>query len=698
MEQRQTDRMVVRFVPAVLAVVEHRYAVRAVGIGQVGPLLGIDLVGRLGVVAAGHGAHAQVIGCLRVRNAQRELGLQQRVGRSPVHLVADVDAVVLTSLCQGDVLAEGRLAVGALHAYRGAYRALLHNRDLHVPGNRYRLGVDGLLRDLPGGPAERLVFGEERQAHGLALLHQFASVALVDDRANVAVGVERNLVDAVLERRLARLQGRGGLPAAALTHLVDGISRSRDLGAEEHVQHAVLEAQHLMRHAGALVVVDADALAAGRHRRLNEFRDGEAGGVVDHQRRTLDIGVQRTRYGADRRGQDIRELLERKQLVVPRELVGTGNARAGQVVVELVPDEALPRLGERLLRVGYPTEPVGGHGTALGGVGQQFVAAVVVLHRGLRRVAARGVYVHEQLSVPNRQFGMLVEGKVILEELVARGADDLDRAVSVHAGLHGTHRLDRRSAAHVARTVIVVDGLDRALGNHARELPALAQILIAPFGRIVVGVHHGHDARAVDTLPQADLERDLAVAVERPVAPHELLRREADQSAVRGDRRERPSESEAVREEDVRTLDAELVAVEVLPVEDVAREGLRGGDVRVGGIPRAAGHMPAALADVLLHQLILMGEVLLHPLVLDTALEVEQVVGVLRQQEQVLIQRLGNVLRNRALNVPVPLRVEVGVRDHVNLVRFLGHGRPAEYEEGQTQQDGAFFHHSSVYV
>ena len=220
----------------------------------------------------------------------------------------------------------------------------------------------------------------------------------------------------------------------------------------------------------------------------------------------------------------------------------------------------------------------------------------------------------------------------------------------------------------------------------------MAQVLIAPFGRVVVRIHHRHDPRAVDALPEADLERNLARSVERPVAPHQLLCREADQARVCGDRGKRPPEAEAVRKEDVRTLDAELRAVEVLSVEDVAREGLCRRDIRVRGVPRTPRDVPPTFADVALDQFVLVRVVLLHPLVLDTALEVEDIVRILRQQMQVLVQCLRNVLQNRPLHVPVPLGIEVRVRNQIGLVAILGDGRSAEDKKGQAQKEGVFFH------
>ena len=350
-EQRQSKRMVVGLVPAVLAVVEHRNAVAPVLGRQVSPLLRVDLIGRIGIVSAGHGAHAQVVRRFRVRHAQRELGLQKGIRRGPVHLVHNVDAVVLTSLGQRDVLPEGRFPVRALHTQRCTYRTLFRHADLHVAADRLGIRVERLLQDLPRRPAERLVFGEQRQADRLALLDQFAAGALVLDRANVAVRIERKTVDAVLKRPVLRLQPRGGGPAAASADLVDRIARSGNLRAEKHVQEPVLEAQDLMGNPFAPGVVDRDTVTARRHRGLDEIPNRETRSIVDNDRGTLHVRAQRAGHAAHRSRENTGELLKRQELVVPRKLIRPRNARTRQVVVELVPDDPFPRLREQFARV-----------------------------------------------------------------------------------------------------------------------------------------------------------------------------------------------------------------------------------------------------------------------------------------------------------------------------------------------------------
>ena len=71
--------------------------------------------------------------------------------------------------------------------------------------------------------------------------------------------------------------------------------------------------------------------------------------------------------------------------------------------------------------------------------------------------------------------------------------------------------------------------------------------------------------------------------------------------------------------------------------------------------------MPATLADVTLDQFVLVRVVLLHPLVLDAPFEIEYIIRVGTQQEQVLIQRLRDVLPDRTLHVPVPLGIKMRV-------------------------------------
>ena len=367
----------------------------------------------------------------------------------------------------------------------------------------------------------------------------------------------------------------------------------------------------------------------------------------------------------------VAEGLQSQQLVVPRELIGAGNAGARHVIVELMPDDALPVLREALRGIAGQSQPVGHDSRALSSVAEVFVLSVVELHGRLRRVAAVAMHVHRQFAIEDGQLGMLLIRQVVAIELVARGAEYLYGAVAGDAFLHGAHRGDGGRAANVARAIVAVDGAQRALEDFLLDGLARREVLVLPALGIVEAVGH-HDAAAVDALPESDGEGVLpAAVVERIGAPLQLLRREADEPAVGSQRGQRVGKAEAVGQENVGALGVELLAVESLPEQHVAQERLRRADDDLVGIPAAAGNVPATSLDVLLHLLVLQRVVLLHPGILHAALEVEDVVRVLLQQHQVLLERVADVVADGGLHVPVPLGVEMGIGHHVGLHGFL---------------------------
>ena len=132
-------------------------------------------------------------------------------------------------------------------------------------------------------------------------------------------------------------------------------------------------------------------------------------------------------------------------------------------------------------------------------------------------------------------------------------------------------------------------------------------------------------------------------------------------------RRHGVGETEAVGQEHVGALLAELLAVERLAQQHVAYPRLRRTDYHLVGIPRAAGYVPPAAVYPLLQLSILGRVVLLHPGILHGALEVEDVVGILPEQHEVLHHRVPDVTLDRCLYVPVPLGVQVGVSHQIDL-------------------------------
>ena len=715
MEQRQAQRVVRRLVPTVFAVVENRHAVAAVGIRQIDPFLGRHFIGRFGVVAALDEAQPEVVSRLRVGHGTREFGFQQHVAARPVDRVAHVDAVVVAAVGQRHVLHELRGAVAALHFERGAHGPLFGDRNAHVAVDRTPGLVHRLLHDLPRRIAVRRVALEDRHAECLALGHQLAAGMLVADRADIAVGVQLDAVDPVFERPLRRFQRRRFRNARSGAHVVDGISRRLDVGGEEDARPVALARQNLRRHPPARRRIDGHPLGTGveRHFGLHQIAQVVGHGIVDHHGRTLHPRVERMAQRTDGRRHDLGSLLQRDQFVVPRITVGVGDARTRQVVVELMPQHALPHFVELRTVVGFRAQPVGRHSGALGGAQQLLVAAVVVLHRSLRGVAAAGMYVHEQFAVVGRQLVAAIH--IIEEELVARGADELHRRIEVGHGLghaaRGGHRAAVALVAAVGRAVQVA----AAVIAHGRIVEAVRsaadEILVIPrvgrqFGGIPARIEGRHERLPVDTVPYAPREGVFlvigCVGEEVVLAPAQLLGRETDQAAVGRQRRQRVPEPEAVGQEDVGRTHAELALVELLSLQDVADERLGRRHVGVVGIPRRAADVPAPLVDILLQTGVVQRIVLLHPSVDDAALEIELVIGIPLQHPEVLEEDARNVFPDGVGQVPVPLGVEMRVAHRIDLVG-LGCGRllllrrgtsGAERQDARDDKQSKKFHRS----
>ncbi|MPM60260.1 hypothetical protein SDC9_107111 [bioreactor metagenome] len=159
------------------------------------------------------------------------------------------------------------------------------------------------------------------------------------------------------------------------------------------------------------------------------------------------------------------------------------------------------------------------------------------------------------------------------------------------------------------------------------------------------------------------------IAVGTPV---QLLRRETYQSAMGSYGGQCPAKSETVGQEDVGTLHAEFIAVVLLSQHYIADERFDGRYQRICCIPTRSTDVPAALLDIFLHEFVLHGVIFLHPGILHTSFEVEDIIGILLQQEEVLVDSVPYILFDSSLYVPVPLGVQVGIRHHVDFGSLLG--------------------------
>ena len=285
--------------------------------------------------------------------------------------------------------------------------------------------------------------------------------------------------------------------------------------------------------------------------------------------------------------------------------------------------------------------------------------------------------IHQQLSVVNGQFGVLRKRQIVLIQLIGPSHDQLHGSVASEITEQAAHGTRQRRTAPVAALlggtgpVIAVCRSDPALfsapdqflapGQVARGIPAVSP-----------AVERRHDLRTVNTAPQSDLERIFLIPVERPRAPTELLGREPDQPAMGGNRRQRISEPETVGQENIGRFPPKFRLEELLSQQNVPEKGLCRRHVRVRGIPRTAGQVPAPLGHVFFQPLVTLRVVLLGPGIFDSTLEIEEITGVILQQPEILVQRVQQEFVDRTLYVPAPLGVEMGVRHEIGTVFLCG--------------------------
>ena len=198
--------------------------------------------------------------------------------------------------------------------------------------------------DLPGRPLFGHIVAEHLIAEALSCSHQFLSAALVQDGADVAVGADGQFIYGILERAAAGPEdGLLLLHRLHGTDVIDGKADGSGCGGEVHGGLAVLDSADLGLHAPSVRAEDLHVLIACRQVDLDgsDVLVDRGNGIENQHRSTLGAGVKRLAYALDGRLEGVGELVVRQQQVVPGEGVGLLDAGTGEVIVELVPDEAL---------------------------------------------------------------------------------------------------------------------------------------------------------------------------------------------------------------------------------------------------------------------------------------------------------------------------------------------------------------------
>ena len=150
-KQREAQRAVIGLVPSISGVVEQGDAIGPRTVGEVGPLMGIDLEQIVLVVATAHMSQTNVIGSLLVCHIQRELGLEQGIERAPVDHVLDIYPVGQVALIEMDALHDIRFAIALAHDKCLTERTLLDG-ELDIIAHWQGTFVEGGLLDLPSRP------------------------------------------------------------------------------------------------------------------------------------------------------------------------------------------------------------------------------------------------------------------------------------------------------------------------------------------------------------------------------------------------------------------------------------------------------------------------------------------------------------------------------------------------------------------
>src|SRR5215208_3608375 len=352
--------------------------------------------------------------------------------------------------------------------------------------------------------------------------------------------------------------------------------------------------------------------------------------------------------------------------LVPRVLVRRLDRRARERVVELIEEEQLPRLGERVARVRLQPERVCHDAPLLRALEEVLRATVPALDARVRRVAAARVV----LKLAAQRRGAAVRGREAVEEPAQRARLEPLRAVALVQRLDLLQVRDRRPAAVVADAVEDGPLLRFLRERRDRLLDVLADVVLrrAVLVRDPVGEH----ARAVGRLPPEDrrLERLLLRA-----GPQEDVR---VAPALGEDLRDRRVVAERVEVRAGRRDHAELLLQVPLPVQRLADERLAARNVAVGLDTPPADDLEPAVGDPRADLLEQLRIALLDPREEERRVHREDELGV-------LVEALDRGAEGRThLLVPLgplpqPHRIDVGVPDHVQDARAHAASSPATH-------------------
>ena len=190
---------------------------------------------------------------------------------------------------------------------------------------------------------------------------------------------------------------------------------------------------------------------------------------------------------------------------------------------------------------------------------------------------------------------------------------------------------------------------------------------------VTTRVQAGQHALAIRPDPYADVERSahrrFLSRVRPPCTgrgtPHQLLRGESLHARMGQDRRQRSRKSEAIRQHVFRAGLAEFPSEPFISVKDLANDRLRAGSVHIALFHRRSRREPSSRIHVLLQLGEIFRVILLHEPIAVRPAEIENVMGILLEQLEVLLHRLADVFVDDLGVFPSPLGVQMGIADDV---------------------------------
>ena len=220
-QERQAEGRIVRLVPAVLRVVEHREAAAGFLRGEICPLLGWHLVPLTAIVAAFDDSQPEVIGGFGAGGRDPKYRLEKPSPGLPFHFVENLQPPAGVTSGERDPLVEDGARGLPSNLQAPPDRSGFQNADAGRSRDSLGRGAGDVVEEhFPRRPPCRAIV---QQLETSGCRQQLALETLVEEAGEISTGVELDPVELVLQARFGNLdvghRGGGFLSLQDLEHL-----------------------------------------------------------------------------------------------------------------------------------------------------------------------------------------------------------------------------------------------------------------------------------------------------------------------------------------------------------------------------------------------------------------------------------------------------------------------------------------------